>query len=461
MAVPSTFCVVLQSMSGERLEIMVNAATTVGELKREVAMRWPTMPCRSQKLLLGSDFLRDGAHLADYFEGSAAGLELAVVVCREAGPGCSLAPLESLAAEALQRKGLQVERALEATMSFATLLLRREMWAAGDGNFVARAVTLVGLNQDNQAATIKELETLRALATHPNLTDYHLSFCDDVSGLLCAVTPVLSDDHESLRAVLSEARAMGDPPGGPSTIEWVSQMLAGMGFLHDHELLHRDLRPSNVALLRGRQLVRLGECGLLPMLAVKLHECVALSGHEVDYLAPELMRNEPYSAQSDLWALGCIFFELCTLCPPFQGGSVLELALRVMEDEPDWSLCGDAPPSLSMVMNGLLSKEIYERPSAEACLEELQLEGGHGLTAPLASREAWSEPATPTTAADSLTPPVSSRWAPTPKALWQQHPLVDASPKEATLHSPGAVRVDMQDLCAKFFTEVLPEETVV
>jgi serine/threonine protein kinase len=421
------------------------------------------MPCRSQKLLLGNDFLRDGARLADYVKGNAAGLELAVVVCRAAEPGCALAPIESLAAEALQRQGLAVESMVEATMSFATLLLWRETWAAGDGNFVARAVTLVGLNQDSQVATMHELETLRALATHPNLTDYHLSFCDDVSGLLCAVTPVLSEDNESLRAVLAEARAVGDPPDGPSTIDWASQMLAGVGYLHDHGLLHRDLRPSNVVLLQGRRVVRLGECALLPMLAMKLQECVTLSGHEVDYLAPELMRNEPYSVQSDLWALGCIFFELCALRPPFQGGSVLELALRVMDDEPDWSLCGDALSSLSMVMNGLLSKDIDERPSADACLEELQLEGGHDLTPPLARVEAWSEPATPTTAADSLTPPLSSRWAPTPKALWQKHSLhpVDAPPKEATLQSPGAVRADMQGLCAQFFSEVLPEETVV
>jgi len=327
MAVPSTFCVVLQSMSGERLELMVNFATTAGELKREVALHWPAMPCRSQKLLLGNDFLTDGARLRDYLKGSAAGLELAVVVCRAGGPERALAPLESLAAEALQRNGLQVERALEATASCATLLLRIEKWTVGDGNFTARAVTLVGLNQDNQVTTMQELETLKALATHPNLTDYHLSFFDDVSRLLCAVTPVISEDHESLQAVLDDARAIGEPPNGPSTIEWVSQMLAGVGYLHDHELLHRDLRPSNVVLLRGRQLVRLGECGLLPMLAVKLHECVTLSGQEVDYLAPELMRNEPYSVQSDLWALGCIFFELCALCPPFQGGSVLELAL--------------------------------------------------------------------------------------------------------------------------------------
>merc|ERR1719362_2239230 len=134
-----------------------------------------------------------------------------------------------------------------------------------------------------------------------------------------------------------------------------------------------------------------------------------------------------------------------------------------MEDVPDWSLCSGAPCSLSMVMNGLLSKDIDERPLAEACLEELQLEGGNVLTTPLARRDAWSEPATPTTAADSLTPPQSSRWAPTPKALWQQHSLlpVDSSPKEATLQSPGAVRADMQGLCARFFSEVLPEETVV
>ena len=49
----------------------------------------------------------------------------------------------------------------------------------------------------------------------------------------------------------------------------------------------------------------------------------------IGYLSPELMQNETCTSKTDMWALGCIFYELCTLKLPFHASSLLDLAYQV------------------------------------------------------------------------------------------------------------------------------------
>lgn len=105
-------------------------------------------------------------------------------------------------------------------------------------------------------------------------------------------------------------------------------------------------------------------------------------------MSPELMRNERYDFHVDMWALGCICFELCSLDLPFAAASLLQLAMQVMDSEPAWDKLEGRSEQLIYVNHWLLQKDVKNRPTASRVLEEsLFAEGGAADVGP--SEEEW------------------------------------------------------------------------
>src|SRR5439155_5487641 len=84
----------------------------------------------------------------------------------------------------------------------------------------------------------------------------------------------------------------------------------------------------------------------------------------IDYLAPELIRGQPASAASDLYALGCVVFECLSGTPPFGHKGVLEVATAHLEDTPGdpCEAIGDAPSGVSWATLTALRKAPVARP---------------------------------------------------------------------------------------------------
>jgi serine/threonine protein kinase len=154
---------------------------------------------------------------------------------------------------------------------------------------------------------------------------------------------------------------------GRLAVEDVLQVAAGVGAgltaLHRHGLVHRDVKPSNVLLASdGTPLVT--DFGL-----AKGEALTALTrpGQVVgtpQYLAPELVEGSgEASPASDVYALGCVVFECLAGRPPFTG-SVLEVALAHLEDEPPdpRELRQNLSEELARVARTALAKDAAARP---------------------------------------------------------------------------------------------------
>ena len=92
---------------------------------------------------------------------------------------------------------------------------------------------------------------------------------------------------------------------------------------HDLKLLHRDLKPQNVFLKedvsKGRidsSQIKLGDFGISKMLAASQGLAQTQCGTPL-YMSPEMCRGESYTRAADVWALGCIMYELMTLDAPW------------------------------------------------------------------------------------------------------------------------------------------------
>ncbi|CAI5476039.1 unnamed protein product, partial [Closterium sp. Yama58-4] len=157
------------------------------------------------------------------------------------------------------------------------------------------------------------------------------------------VVPLPSDPKEREECVREGSTMMklGHPciVGIPedTILNWFVQLVLALEYLHHKNILHRDVKAENVFLrsrhdtpLGNAATVQLGDFGISRML--EAHEAVARSfvGTPL-YMSPELIRNEPYDHKSDIWALGCILYEMMCFTKPFPATSIRDLVLRVLK----------------------------------------------------------------------------------------------------------------------------------
>jgi transcriptional regulator with GAF, ATPase, and Fis domain len=225
----------------------------------------------------------------------------------------------------------------------------------------------------------QEFRTLTALS-HPNLTEVY-----DFGRLRLAdedrqVPYFTMEFVDGLPLDRFHREAGGDLPALYPVLAQAGQALA---YLHGQGLVHQDVKPSNILVARddsGAPHVRLMDLGLAgrPQPAAGPG---TIRG-TVAYLSPEAAGASTIDARSDLYALGCVIFELLTGRPPFTGGSALAVLRGHMEEEPIApSLLNPAvPAALDELILHLLAKEPGDRPaSADRFLQQLNEVAGGGL----------------------------------------------------------------------------------
>ena len=156
---------------------------------------------------------------------------------------------------------------------------------------------------------------------------------------------------------------------------------------HGRGIVHRDLKPGNVMLTRDGD-VKVLDFGIAKGDGVAVGSPAAPSSATVQqtmtgegvilgtaaYMSPEQARGLPVDRRSDVWSFGCVLFECLAGTRPFQGQTVTDVIVRVLEREPDWSvLPGATPPRLRELLRKCLRKTADERPDRMADLRtELQ-----------------------------------------------------------------------------------------
>ena len=167
---------------------------------------------------------------------------------------------------------------------------------------------------------------------------------------------------------LSERLAAGPPPF--DEIVWIARQLAdGLEAAHDRGIVHRDLKPANIKITPEGN-VKILDFGLAK--AAGVPDCAASldlsgSGHATrvgvivgtaGYMSPEQARGQPVDKRADIWAFGCVLFEMCARQPPFAGATVSDTLAAAIEGEPDWALLrARTPPIVARLLRRCLSKD--------------------------------------------------------------------------------------------------------
>ena len=112
--------------------------------------------------------------------------------------------------------------------------------------------------------------------------------------------------------------------------------------MHAQRVLHRDLKAENL-FCDGHGAVKVGDLGLGRLLSEQSSHARTGVGTPL-YFSPEMCEERPYNAKSDIWALGCLAYELCALRPPFLAANQLALARKIMHATPH-----PLPPQLQLL----------------------------------------------------------------------------------------------------------------
>lgn len=93
-------------------------------------------------------------------------------------------------------------------------------------------------------------------------------------------------------------------------------------------VIHRDIKPDNIFMLNAGKTIKMGDFGLAKMLTSQNDFAKTYVGTPY-YMSPEVLMDNPYLPVCDIWSLGCVLFELCTLLPPFQAKTHLQLQTKI------------------------------------------------------------------------------------------------------------------------------------
>lgn len=115
-------------------------------------------------------------------------------------------------------------------------------------------------------------------------------------------------------------------------LDIMKQLVSAMINAHKNNVVHRDIKPQNI-LIKDDGTVKLSDFGIaLAQNAAQLTQADSVLG-SVHYLAPELARGEAASEQSDVYALGIVFYELLSGDVPFKGDAPIQIAMKHMREE--------------------------------------------------------------------------------------------------------------------------------
>lgn len=265
-----------------------------------------------------------------------------------------------------------------------------EVFAAEDvrlGRTVAVKLLRADLAEDptSKARFTREAQSVAGLNHHSIVAVYDSGEDMTASGQVVPYIVMEIVEGRTIRDLLLNAEA----PGPEQALIIVSGVLEALAYSHQHGIVHRDIKPANVIITHNGA-VKVMDFGIARALhgaSTTMTQTGMVMGTP-QYLSPEQALGKAVDHRSDLYATGCLLYELLALRPPFTGETPLSVVYQHVQDipvPPSQSSQGVCPPELDGLVMRSLAKEPDDRfQTAEEmrgliqyALQMLYDQGGH------------------------------------------------------------------------------------
>lgn len=216
--------------------------------------------------------------------------------------------------------------------------------------------------KEEQEDCIKEAHVLHSLR-HENIVAYVDSFQE--RGQFHIVMEFVDGGDLSELLQRQKRRRSYMPQKRVLNIFW--QICKAITYCHDNKTLHRDIKSQNIFLMKSG-VVKVGDFGI----AKVLDSTTALAQTKIGtpyYLSPEICEDKPYDQKSDVWALGCLLYEMLTLDVPFKAKDMMNLVRMILFKQPRTLPTGVYDQSVQNLVLSLLAKDPRRRPTVKQILQ--------------------------------------------------------------------------------------------
>uniref|UniRef100_A0A3B4YWG2 Serine/threonine-protein kinase PLK n=1 Tax=Stegastes partitus TaxID=144197 RepID=A0A3B4YWG2_9TELE len=222
--------------------------------------------------------------------------------------------------------------------------------------YAAKIIPHARVSKPHQREKIdREIELHRALH-HKHIVHFYHHF-EDKENIYILLEYC---SRKSLAHILKARKVLTEP----EVRYYLRQIVSGLKYLHEQEILHRDLKLGNFFVSESMEL-KVGDFGLAAKLEPAGNRRKTICGTP-NYLSPEVLNKQGHGCESDIWALGCVMYTMLLGRPPFETTNLKETYRCIREAR--YSLPSSLSPQAKQLIASLLAKIPEDRPNLEHIL---------------------------------------------------------------------------------------------
>jgi serine/threonine protein kinase len=211
-----------------------------------------------------------------------------------------------------------VESVLDANPSTRISLVHNSV-----NSYIMKELNLSTLDSSLRSAAHNEVNLLSQL-THPFIVSYIDSILAEEKLYLITEYCARGD----LARIIKTNKLNQTPFKEAEIVQWFISIALALKYIHSQNILHRDIKSANIFLTSSGE-AKLGDFGISKTLSTEDELAKTVIGTPY-YLSPELCEGRTYNKKSDIWALGCVLYELTTLNHAFNGTTLPTLVLKIL-----------------------------------------------------------------------------------------------------------------------------------